>query len=223
MTNKKKEMKIHPRIGRSKARELYIKYQAPMRVLTKGKQQKELRSLIQKGIVREFLGQYIPRDYNVAWGIVYDTAGKKHSSEIDGIVYRWPPVLDFADIVVTDKKRTKLVVMVKGNVKTNDLLGTPLKDKKGKPRKDKQGTPLRDSKTELLSMYNENRDFGKKYVLFIFSLEVSKKIPDSDIQHRLNELSDIWVVVWKKDKKGMSFDYGNSVSLFMERMKTLGR
>ena len=222
MAKGKKKIEIHPEVGRSKAKELYIKYQAGLQILKKGKQQKRLSGIVQKGIVREFIGQYIPKGHYVSWGIVYDAAKKRHSSKIDAIVYDWPPVLDFADVVMAEKKRTEMVVMVKDKVNINDLFGRPVTDKKGKPKKDKYGMLLRDSKTELLPKYNENREFGKKYVLFIYSLDVSKNIPDSDIKARLSELSDIWVVVWKKDGTKKSFDYGRSVTIFMERLKALG-
>lgn len=215
------KIKYYPRVGHSKAKELYVKNEATLRVLTKDSTQKEVRDVVQEGIVREFIGQFIPRGYEVGRGFVYDPSTKKHSPEIDAILYTGPPLMEFGDIVVTEKSQTKLMVEVKSWAKLADLFGKPLKDKKGKARKTKDGTVLRDPNTDFQTFYRERNPFGDKYALFIFSLEVSKKIPDEMIWSSMNKLSDIWVVVWRKSGKKKSFDYGNSVSKFIEQLKRI--
>jgi hypothetical protein len=215
------KIKYYPRVGHSKARELYVKNEATLRVLTKERTKKEVRDVVQEGIVREFMEQFIPRGWEVGRGFVYDPDTKKHSPEIDAILYTGPPLMEFGDVVVTEKSQTKLMVEVKSWAKLADLFGKPLKDRKGKTRKKDDGTILRDPNTDFQTFYRERSSFGEKYVLFIFSLEVSKKIPDQMIWNSMNKLSDMWVVVWRKSGKKKLFDYGNSVSKFIEQLRTL--
>ena len=107
------KIKYYPRVGHSKAKELYVKNEATLRVLTKDNKQTEVRDVIQEGIVREFIGQFIPKGYGVGRGFVYDPDTKKHSPETDAILYTGPPLMEFGDIVVTEKSQTKLMVEVK--------------------------------------------------------------------------------------------------------------
>ncbi|UCF08555.1 MAG: hypothetical protein JSW28_02375 [Thermoplasmata archaeon] len=218
-----KKIKYHPRVGHSKTKELYVKNTTALRLLEIDGPQKGVRDLVQGGIVREFIEQYLPKGCEVGRGFVYDLRMKKHSPEIDAIVYKGPPLIRYGDFVITDKGQTLLMVEVKHMARKGDIFGKSLKDRKGKTLKGKDGAPLRDSKTDFQVLYRERRNFGYQYVLFVFAMEISQKIPDEDIKKGFYKMSDIWVVVWRKKGKKKSFDYENSVSKFIETLRNCGK
>ena len=75
----------------------------------------------------------MPAGFGVKSGLVFNTETKEMSPQIDGIIYSGVPILEFADVVVVEKKQVKAIVEVKSYINITNLFGVLKSDKSRDP------------------------------------------------------------------------------------------
>lgn len=170
-----------------------------------------------EGIAKDFIREFLPAGFGIKSGLVFDTENKKMSPQIDGIIYRGVPLLEFSDAVVVEKKQVKAVLEVKSYIVTTDIFGA----KSGGSRNPNSG---------LAYDFKRRKDFvssGARYILFTF--ELHSAYPDAEVLKRLEQICDSYAIVIRREplverKRGKEprvYNFDNSISKLIEWLRNL--
>jgi len=169
---------------------------------------------VREGIAKDFIKEFLPAGFGLKSGLVFDTNTKKMSPQIDAIIYKGAPLLEFTDVVVVEKEQVKAIFEIKAGIVQGTLFG-----------RESQG--IRNPRSGLASAFKRRKDFlpaGARYILFAFSLSSSST--DSEVCERLKEICDSYAIVLRREPKRKHkpnvYNFGdNSVSRLIEWLRNL--
>jgi len=188
--------------------------------LSETRKSTQVTAAVYEGIARDFIREFLPAEFRIKGGLIFDVKNKRMSPQIDGIIYSGVPLLELTDVVVVEKEQVKAIFEVKSYIYTPTIFGDPINKETG----------TRDPDSGLAYEFKRRKDFvplGAKSILFAFELQ-SDSTNDKIIK-RLKEICDIYTIVLRyeskterergKEKKTYNFD--NSVSRLIEWLRNL--
>ena len=104
----------------SLTKEIFSRYET----ITSLTQQTKIKGDYTEAIVRDFVGRFLPRRYEVVHGLVYNSKTGKKSPECDVIVYdieRAAPLFKSEDLVIVDGNYVRIVMQVKSQLTSTTL------------------------------------------------------------------------------------------------------
>ena len=173
----------------------------------------EARGAVLEGLSKDFIREFLPSGFGLKSGLVFDSNTKKMSPQIDALIYKGAPLLEFTDVVVVEKEQVKAIFEIKSWIDEPAIFGT------------KHGAG-RDPNTGLVLDFKRKKGFlplEANYILFAFDLYSAST--DDEIIDRLNEICDIYAIVlrWepKQEQKPNIYNFDNSVSRLIEWLRNL--
>ncbi|MCL0094434.1 hypothetical protein M1N58_00850 [Dehalococcoidales bacterium] len=175
--------------------------------LGEGRKSAQVSGAVREGIAKEFIKEFLPQGFGLKSGLVFDTETRKMSPQIDAVIYKGVPLLEFGDIVVVEKEQVKGIFEIKSYLDAANIFGN-----------------------NLASGYRRKKDFlptGTRYILFAFDLFTGKS--DDEVLERLNEVCDSYAIVlrWeprielRRGKENWVYNFDNSVSRLIEWLRNL--
>jgi len=141
---------VFEKLGKAKSHELTKKYDTLWEMLGRGgtRRSSQVGGAVLEGIARDFIREFFPAEFGLKSGLIFDpeAEGKKMSPQIDAIIYKGTPLLEFTDVVVVEKELVKAIVEVKSWINTTVIFG------------EKSGSS-RDLNSGLASDFQRRRDF----------------------------------------------------------------
>ena len=170
-----------------------------------------------EGMARDFIREFLPAQFQVKSGLVFDTHAGTVSPQVDAIIYSGPALLEYTDAAIAEKAQVKALVEVKTYTHTPGIFG-------------EQDGGTRDPSTGLAYAYDQRKSFlppRAKYILFTFGLYSGHS--DTEVVERLTEISDMYAVVYREEspaerrarKDPHVFNFDHSVSRLIEWLRNL--
>jgi len=182
---------LYKTLGDAKCQELSSKYDTLSGIygMAKGgRKSTQIGGIVPEGLARDFIREFLPAGFKIKGGLIFDAETKELSRQIDAIIYRGVPLLEFTDVVITEKNQVQAILETKSWIDKTLLFGE--KDKETKERISLSG---------LFKQFEERKPFipaSAKYILFTFTLD-SKERNDKVID-RLRQVCDIYAIVRRK-------------------------
>ncbi|MBA7597798.1 hypothetical protein ES703_04805 [subsurface metagenome] len=207
---------IYEKLGKAKCRELSMKSESlwTMQTLSKSRKNAPVTGRVAEGIAKDFIREFLPAEFGLKSGLIFDpevNENKRMSPQIDAIIYRGAPLLEFTDVAVVEKQQVKAIIEVKSWIDTTAIFGDL-----------KKGVKDRDLTTGLVSDFKRKKEFmpaGANYILFAF--ELYSGADDDKVLERLKKICDMYAVVSRKKGQADDFDFDNSVSKLIGLLRNL--
>lgn len=185
--------------------------------LCEGRKSAQIGGVVREGIARDFIREFLPQGFGLKSGLIFDAETKRMSPQIDAIVYRGVPLLEFTDAIVAEKQQVKAIFEIKTWIDQKDIFGSRSKDG-------------RNPDTGLISSFKSRKHFlpaDGKYVLFTF--ELHSAAPDREVIERLKDICDFYAVVIRKEpvieqkagKEARVTNFDGSVGRLIEWLRNL--
>lgn len=185
--------------------------------LCEGRKSAQIGGVVREGIARDFVREFLPPGFGLKSGLIFDAEIKRMSPQIDAIVYRGVPLLEFTDAIVAEKQQVKAIFEIKTWIDQKDIFGS----------RSKGG---RNPDTGLISSFKSRKHFlpaDGKYVLFTFELHSAAS--DKEVLERLKDICDFYAVVIRKEpvieqkagKKPREPNFDGSVGRLIEWLRNL--
>ena len=201
---------LYKTLGDDKSREVFRKYMTLSNLYEMAKpgtRNSQVAGKVYEGIAKDFIREFLPVGFKIKGGLIFNVADKKLSPEIDAIIYRGVPFLEFTDAVIVEQEQVGAIFEVKSWIGTTNIF----------------------EDEELFKASEDRRRFIQptaKYILFAFALESNRQ--DDEVDNRLRQISNMYVIVGKK-KIGQSwesdadleFNFKESVSRLIEWLRNL--
>lgn len=210
---------LYRALGEAKCEELAKKSWSlwHMLELSETRKSAQVGGAVLEGIAKDFIREFLPVGFGVKSGLIFDSEAKKMSPQIDGIIYRGVPLLEFTDAVVVEKEQVKAIVEVKSWIDTTDIFGA------------KSGSS-RDPNSGLAYDFDRRKGFvppGAEYILFTF--ELHSAYPDAEVLKRLKQICDSYAIVIRREplverkegKESWVYNFDNSVSKLIKWLRNL--
>lgn len=192
---------LYEALGEAKCEEMAKKSWGSGRLLgvSESRKNAQIGGLVRECIARDFIREFLPQGFGLKNGLIFDTETKKASPQIDAIIYRGAPLLEFSDVVFVEKEQVKAIFEIKTWIYQTDLFGAA-----------------------LASAYMKRKAFlpkGAEYILFAF--ELHSKSNDVEVIKRLNdnEICDSYAVVIRRPRRDTNFD--GSIGRLIEWLRNL--
>jgi len=212
---------LYTTLGDAKSREVFRKYMTLSNLYEIAKHRTrnpQVAGKVYEGIAKDFIREFLPPGFRIKGGLIFDVEKKKLSPEIDAIIYRGVPFLEFTDAVIAEQKQVEAILEIKSWVGTADIFGDINK---------KSGN--RDPSSQLFSKFEDRRDFIQptaKYILFAFALGSNEQ--NDKVINRLEHICDMYAIVgrkkighpWKSDND-FEFNFKESVSGLIKYLRNL--
>jgi hypothetical protein len=185
------ENELYRNLGEAKSREVFRKYMTLSNLYEMAKHRTrnpQVAGKVYEGIAKDFISEFLPAGYKIKGGLIFNVEEKKLSPEIDAIIYRGVPFLEFTDAVIAEKKQVEAILEIKSWIGSTDIFGEMNKK-----------TGNRDSNSGLLSKFEERRLFIQptaKYILFAFAL--GSNAQNNVVTNRLKNICDMYAIVSRK-------------------------
>ena len=206
---------LYRNLGIAKSRELGQKYNALYEVYGIAKSgSKQITGVVCEGIAKDFVSESLPAGLRIKSGLVFDPVAQEISPQIDGIIYRGVPLLDYTDVAVIEKRNVLGIMEVKSWIGKNDIFGN----------KDDVFPEGRNPNTGLIQGYLDRKKFVEEVIPYVlFAFEVYSDSPKSEVVDRLKKICDTYVVVRRKvpRKKEYKYNFDLSVSRFINWLRNL--
>jgi hypothetical protein len=139
------------------------------------------------------------------------------SPQIDAIVYKGVPLIEFTDAIVAEKQQVKAIFEIKTWIDQKGVFGSI-------------GKGGRNPDTGLISSFRRGKHFlpaEGKYVLFTFELHSAS--PDKEVLERLKYICDFYAVIIRRKpmierkagKENRVLNFDESVGRLMEWLRNL--
>ena len=215
------ENELYKILGEAKSREVFRKYMTLSNLYEMAKHRTrnpQIAGKVYEGIAKDFIGEFLPTGFKIKGGLIFDVEKKKLSPEIDAIIYKGVPFLEFTDAVIVEQKQVEAIVEIKSWIGSADVFGGMNK---------KSG--YRNPNSRLSSKFKDRRDFIQppaKYILFVFALGSNE--PDAKVINRLEHICDMYAIVgrkkkghaWKSDAN-FEFNFNESISGLIRYLRGL--
>ena len=215
------EEELYKTLGDAKSREVFRKYMTLSNLYEmakRGTRNPQVAGKVYEGIAKDFIREFLPPGFRIKSGLIFDVEKKKLSPEIDAIIYRGVPFLEFTDAVIAEQKQVEAILEIKSWIGTADIFGDMNKK-----------TGNRDPNSRLFSKFKDRRDFIRptaKYILFVFVLGSNEQ--DYKVINRLEHICNIYAIVgrkmigytWKGDYD-FNFDFDGSISELIKYLRGL--
>jgi len=212
---------LYTTLGDAKSREVFRKYMTLSNLYEMAKHRTrnpQVAGKVYEGIAKDFIREFLPPGFRMKGGLIFDVEKKKLSPEIDAIIYRGVPFLEFTDAVIAEQKQVEAILEIKSWIGTADIFGDINK---------KSGN--RDPSSQLFSKFEDRRDFIQptaKYILFAFALGSNEQ--NDKVINRLEHICDMYAIVgrkkighpWKNDND-FEFNFKESVSELIKYLRNL--
>lgn len=215
------ENELYKNLGEAKSREVFRKYMTLSTLYEMAKHRTrnpQVAGKVYEGIAKDFISEFLPIGFRIKGGLIFDVENKKLSPEIDAIIYRGVPFLEFTDAVIAEQKQVEAILEIKSWIGKADIFGEMNK---------KSGS--RDLNSGLFSKFEERKGFIQstaKYILFAFALGSNEQ--DYRVINRLEHICDMYAIVgrkkighgWKSDAD-FEFNFNDSVSGLIKYLRGL--
>ena len=202
---------LYKTLGDDKSREVFRKYMTLSNLYDMAKpgtRNSQVAGKVYESIAKDFIREFLPAGFKINGGLIFNVADKLIlSPEIDAIIYRGVPFLEFTDAVIIEQEQVEAILEIKSWIGTNDIF----------------------EDEELLKASEDRGRFIQataKYILFAFALESSRQ--DDEVDNRLGQISKMYVIVgkkkigesWKSDAD-LEFNFKESVSGLIKYLRNL--
>ena len=217
------ESELYKNLGEAKSREVFRKYMTLSNLYEMAKHRTrnpQVAGKVYEGIAKDFISEFLPTGLRIKGGLIFDVENKKLSPEIDAIIYRGAPFLEFTDAVIAEQKQVEAILEIKSWIGKADIFGEV--DKK---------SGYRDINSRLLNKFEERRGFIQptaKYILFAFALGANEQ--DYAVINRLERICNVYAIVarkkvghpWRSDAD-FEFNFNDSVSGLIKYLRGLSQ
>jgi hypothetical protein len=123
---------IYETLGKAKSIELSRKFGTFSEMLDFSKTRKsaQVAGLVLEGVARDFMREFLPAEFELKSGLIFDRENKRMSLQCDAIIFKGVPLLGYTDVVLVDKEQVKAVIELKTYVDQTDIFGTRRGDKR---------------------------------------------------------------------------------------------
>ena len=210
---------LYRALGEAKCEELAKKSWGfwHMQELSETRKSTQVGGAVREGMAKDFIKEFLPPGFGLKSGLVFDTNTKKMSPQIDAIIYKGAPLLEFTDVVVVEKEQVKAIFEIKAWIDQPMVFGAK-----------REG--IRNPNSGLAYDFKQRRNFlpsEAKYILFAF--ELHSAYPDAEVIKRLKEICDSYAIIIRREplverKRGKEprvTNFDNSVSRLIEWLRNL--
>jgi len=212
---------LYGSLGEAKSRELYEKYDSLWSIFEVAKtgRSKSVGGTVPEGIARDFVREFLPTEFKVKSGLIFDIGTRELSPQTDAIIYHGAPLLEYTDVVIVEKEKVRGVLEIKSWVAENDIFGS----------KTKRGP--RNPNTGLIEDYKGKKRFlpsKAPYILFVFSLHSGSS--STNVIKRLLKVCDMHAIVSRRVpriershtiKEEKIYNFNDSISRLIEWLRNL--
>lgn len=174
---------------------------------SRGHKYAQIHGIVKEGIAKDFIREFLPIGFCLKSGLVLDSENGRISPQIDAIIYKGAPLLEFSDLAIVEKEQVKGIFEIKGQLNRGDIFGS-----------------------SLSRYYDKRKDFlpsEARYILFAFELRCSES--DNEVHNKLGELCDYYAVVIRREplierkqgKQPRVVNFNNSISALIEWLRSL--
>lgn len=212
---------LYKTLGLAKCEELAKKSWGIWTLLGLGKSRKssQVLGMVIEGIVKEFIREFLPDEFGLKSGLIFDNDSKEISPQIDAIVYEGVPLSSYYDIAIVEKKQVRAAVEVKSVITQTDIFGS--KNRDGISRNPESG--LYDQLARI------KKFLPKGATSIVFTSELHSAASDEEVTQRLKEICDRFAAVIRREplierKRGKPdrvLDFNDSVSELIEWLRNL--
>ncbi len=205
---------LYKALGEAKCEELAKKSWSLWHLLglSEGRKSAQVRGVVQEGIARDFIREFLPQGFGLKSGLVFDAEAdedKKISPQIDAIIYRGAPLLEFSDVAVVEKEQVKAIFEIKSYIDQTDIFGS---ERKG----------VRNPNTGVARQLNRIKDFlppDGRCILFTF--ELHSRSTDAEVIARLKKICDSYGVVIRRARGARVTNFDGSIGRLIEWLRNL--
>jgi len=210
---------LYRTLGEAKCEELAKKSWGlwHMLELSETRKSAQVRGAVFEGLAKDFIKEFLPPGFGLKSGLVFDTNTKKMSPQIDAIIYKGAPLLEFTDVVVVEKVQVKAIFEIKALIDQPMIFG---------PKRE----GIRNPNSGLAYDFKQRKNFlpaEAKYILFAF--ELHSAYPDAEVVKRLKEICDSYAIVIRREplverkegKEPRVTNFDNSVSRLIKWLRNL--
>jgi hypothetical protein len=210
---------MYKTLGNAKCKELYSKADSlwVMLGISTTRKSSQVGGIVREGIVKDFIREFLPAGFGVKSGLIFDNQTKTMSPQIDAIIYKGVPLLEYTDAAVVEKEQVRAIVEIKSWLSTDVIFG----QKAGSSRNPNTGLAIR---------FAERKAFlpaEAKYILFTFDLHSGAT--NAEVIGRLDQICDFYGVVRRKqprskgkeDKEDWTINFEHSISRLLKWLRNL--
>lgn len=212
---------LYKALGEAKCEELAKRSWGLWHLLAHSESRKNASVLgvVVEGLVKDFIREFLPAQFSIKSGLIFDAHTKEMSPQIDAIVYRGVPLLGYTDAAIVETEQVRAAFEIKSVVTQSDVFGALDK-----------GTRRRNPETGLASQLRRIREcLPKDASLILFTFELHSAAPDKDVVQRLSQICDRIAVVIRREprierlqgKPDRVTDFADSVSTLIEWLRGL--
>jgi len=215
------ESELYRNLGEAKSREVFRKYMTLSTLYEMAKHRTrnpQVAGKVYEGIAKDFISEFLPAGYKIKGGLIFNVEEKKLSPEIDAIIYRGVPFLEFTDAVIAEQKQVEAILEIKSWIGSADIFGEMNKK-----------TGNRNLNSGLLSKFEERRLFIQptaKYILFAFAL--GSNAQNNIVTNRLEHICNMYAIIGRKkighrwsNDADFEFNFNESVSGLIKYLRSL--
>lgn len=210
---------VYEKLGKAKSEELAKKSYSfwSLLGLSESRKSAQVRGIVQEGIARDFIREFLPQGFGLKSGLIFDAQNKRMSPQIDAIIYKGVPLLEFTDVAVVEKEQVKAIFEIKSWIDQTDIFGSKSKG-------------VRNPNTGLARQFNQRKDFmppDGRYILFTFELHSGSA--DAEVLKRLKEICSSYGIVIRREprternagKEARVTNFDGSVGRLIEWLRNL--
>ena len=213
----KKEM--YKTLGEAKSEELAKKSWGlwTMLDLSKNRKSAQVRGVVLEGIAKDFIREFLPAGFGLKSGLIFDSENKAISPQIDAIIYKGVPLLEYTDVVVVEKEQVKAIIEIKSYIDHTDIFGS----KSGNTRNPDSG---------LAADFKQRNNFlPTDAISILFTFELHSSSSDDEVLQRLRQICDRFAAVIRREplierrrgKEPRRTNFNDSVSELIEWLRNL--
>ena len=181
--------------------------------LSESRKSTQVGGAVREGIAKDFIREFLPAEFGLKNGLIFDAETKRISPQCDAIIYKGVPLLEFTDIAVVEKEQVKAIFEIKAWIDQPAIFGT-------------KSRGIRNLNSGLALAFEQRKRFlpaDAKYILFAFSLSSSS--PNAQVIRRRNKICDLYAIVLRQQtRKGgetAAYNFDNSVARLIEWLRNL--
>ncbi len=212
---------MYKTLGLAKCEELAKKSWGIWALLDLGNTRKssQVLGVVIEGITKDFIRGFLPTELKLKSGLIFDNEKREVSPQIDAIIYKGVPLLDYMDTAVVEKGQVKAILEIKSVITQRDIFGSK-----------RVSTDRRNPESGLYTQFSRIKQFlPRNAASILFTFELHSATSDRDVIRRLGEICDRFAVVIRREpvierkigKPDRVTDFDDSVSGLIEWLRNI--
>ena len=183
------ERGLYKTLGEVKCEELAKKARSLWTLLdfSQNKKSAQVRGVVIEGIVKDFIREFLPVQFGLESGLIFESAHNTISPQVDAIIYSGVTLLDYSDAAVAEKEQVRAIFEIKSLIDQPSTIG----GKSGSRRNLGSGLALQFDRI--------NNFLPAKAISILFAFELHSSSTDDEVITRLNQIYNRFTAVIRRE------------------------